>query len=84
MILSKYDDDVDVYRYYNFKNDEVTYGSLHIQARTDKHIRKWTHTLDELGWSGQERYINHLKKLGYRKVPTYHASKRHSTTVEVR
>lgn len=68
MILSKYDSDVDLYQYYHFKGDEVTYGKLHLEARTNKHIRKWTHELSELGWNSRENYINHLKKIGFKEV----------------
>ena len=68
MILSKYDSDADVYQYYNFKGVEVTYGKLHLEARTNNHIRKWTHTLDELGWTSRQNYVNHLKNLGFREV----------------
>lgn len=71
MILSKYDSDADVYQYYNFVNEDVTYGKLHIEARKQKHIRTWTHTLDELGWKNRDRYIAHLKNKGYREVKKY-------------
>lgn len=68
MILSKYDSDADVYQYYNFRGDEVSYGKLHLEARSKKHIRTWTHTLDELGWTSQERYIAHIKNRGFKEV----------------
>lgn len=84
MIISKYDSDADVYEYYNFKGNEVTYGKLHLQARTTKHIRKWTHTLDELGWKNHENYVDHLKKLGFKEVTKYHANKRQSKTSALR
>ena len=83
MILSKYDSDADVYEYYHFKKDEVTYGKLHLQSREEKHIRKWTHALQELGWKNRENYVNHLKKLGYKEVTKYHANRKQGQACEV-
>ena len=83
MILSKYNSDADVYQYYQFKGVEVTYGKLHLEARTNNHIRKWTHTLDELGWKSRENYVQHLKTQGYKEVSKYHANRRQSEAIAV-
>ena len=69
--LSKYDSNADVFQYYNIDHDNVTYGSYYLKGQSKKHIRRWTHTLQELGWTSVDRYVKHLKTLGYKEVPKY-------------
>lgn len=71
MILSKYDSDTDVYQHYHFTDDTVTYVKRYLHSQSTKTVRKWTHTIQELGWTSKERYMNHLKTMGYREVKSY-------------
>jgi hypothetical protein len=71
MILSKYDSDADVYQYYQIEQDTVRYGRYFLNGQKRDHIRRWNHTVQELGWTSNEHYIEHLKKLGYREVKSY-------------
>jgi hypothetical protein len=71
LTLSKYDSDADVYEQYYINCNEVTFERRFLNGQSAKPMRRWTHTLDELGWTSPERYINHLKSLQFKEVPKY-------------
>lgn len=68
MILSKYDSDSDLYEQYYFHSDNVSYDRRFLNGQSAKPLRQWTHKLEELGWTSQDRYINHLKSLKFKEV----------------
>lgn len=78
MILYKYDSKSDLYEQYYINGEDVSYDRRFLNGQSVKPVRRWTHTLNELGWTSSTNYFNHLKKLGYKEVSKYHARKRQS------
>ena len=68
MILSKYSAEFDVYNLYVIKGDIVTYESRFLKSQSEGTIRKWSHSIDELGFASAKDYVKHLEKRGYKKV----------------
>lgn len=78
MILYKYDPTSDLYEQYFINGEDVSYDRRFLNGQSVKPVRRWTHKLNELGWTSSYKYANHLKKLGYKELSKYHENKRQS------